>query len=175
MFKECQNRIQSMALIHEKLYLAKEMAEIEYKNYLLNLVNYLFQSYGASSVKISRTIDVFGVSFGLDVAIPVGLIINELVTNSLKYAFQEEITNRNGISENEIKISLGPIYDSTVELIVSDNGRGIPSHLNFKDTKSLGLQLVVLLVEGQLHGEIKNDINYGGTKFIITFKNKKIV
>jgi len=171
MFKECQNRIQSMALIHEKLYLTKEMAEIEYKDYLVNLVDYLFQAYGASSVKISRTIDVFEVSFGLDVAIPVGLIINELVTNSLKYAFPEEITNRNGISKNEIKITLRLIYNNIVELIVSDNGRGIPSHLNFKDTKSLGLQLVVLLVEDQLHGEIIHDRINGGAKFIITFKN----
>ena len=99
------------------------------------------------------------------------MIINELVTNSLKYAFPEEITNRNGISNNEIKISLRPIYNNTIELIVSDNGRSIPSHPNFKDTKSLGLQLVVLLVEDKLHGEIIYGRINGGTNFTITFKD----
>lgn len=172
MFKDCQNRIQAMALIHENLYHSKEMLEIDYKEYLVNLVDYLIQSYGANSDKITRTIDVFNVSFGMNIAIPVGLIINELVSNSLKYAFPEERTNRDGVLKNEIKISLRSIHANAIELVISDNGISIPSYLNFRDTKSLGLQLVVLLVESQLQGKIDHDTTDGGTKFKIRFNSK---
>jgi two-component sensor histidine kinase len=103
------------------------------------------------------------VALGIGVAIPCGLIINELVSNSLKHAFPDK--------KGEINIALSSI-DETIELVVGDNGIGIPENIDFRNTESLGLHLVTLLAEGQLDGEIMLDRS-NGTAFHITFKKKK--
>lgn len=109
--------------------------------------------------------DINHISLDINTAIPCGLIINELVTNSLKHAFPEG-------KEGEIKISLHSMNENTFELMVGDNGIGISEDVDFRSIKSLGLQLVVLLAENQLHGAVNLDMSKG-TEFIITFKEVK--
>ncbi len=157
MLRESQARIKSMGLIHEKLYQSENLAEIDFREYITDLVKTLFQSYGAHDVtfKVEGT-----VSLGIDAAIPCGLLINELVSNSLKHAFPD----RSG----EILIILRSVNE-TVELAVSDNGIGIPEDVDFRASESLGLHLVTMLAEHQLDGEIVLD-RTDGTAFHITFK-----
>ena len=161
MFRESQNRINSMSLIHEKLYRSRDLEKIDLKEYIRDLGNAIFQSCGVKKGTIGLNINIENVQLGIDHSIPLGLIINELITNSLKYAFPGD---RNG----EIKISLHLIDEKTFELIVSDNGVGIPYNVDFRKTESLGLRLVTLLVENQLKGKIDLDRSKG-TEFNIRF------
>lgn len=158
MVKESQNRIKSMGLIHEKLYQSKDMENINFKEYITDMVQELVRSYGAPDIAL--TIEVDDVSLGMDAAVPCGLIINELVSNCLKHAFPEK--------KGEIAVRLSSA-DGTVELAVCDNGIGIPEDVDFRNTKSLGLRLVTILVEDQLKGEIRL-ARSKGTAFHITFK-----
>lgn len=165
MFKDSQNRIMSMSLVYEKLYRSENLEKINFKEYLKDLVNELFQSYGVEQIKVALDINTEDISLGVDTAIPCGLIINELVTNSLKYAFPD---GRKG----EIKIALHRTDENEIELAVGDNGVGIPANLDFRNTKSLGLRLVTIMVENQLNGEINLDRSRG-TEFKIKFKGGK--
>ena len=163
-FKESQNRIRSMALIHEKLYQSRELARIDFVEYVRSLVANLFRSYEVNSDLITLKTNIDDVFLGIDTAIPCGLIIDELVSNSLKYAFTE---GRQG----EIHIDLHSNKESKFTLIVSDNGVGFPKDLDFRNTESLGLQLTCTLVD-QLQGTIELDRS-GGTEFKITFPEPK--
>lgn len=163
-FEESQNRITSMALVHEKLYQSKDLAKIDFNAYIRDMVTGLFQSYGISTDRIKLIFDVGEVSLGINSAIPCGLIINELVTNSLKYAFPD---GRKG----EIKIIVHEI-DNEMELVISDNGVGIPEVIDFRNTGSLGLKLVSILAERQLKGNV-NLNRKAGTEFRIRFKEYK--
>ena len=165
MCKESQNRVKSMALIHEMLYQSKHLSKINFKDYIRTLTNYLFRSCGACPGKIALKIDSENVYLAIDNAIPCGLIINELVSNSLKHAFPDG-------KEGEIKIALHSINKEDIELVVRDDGVGIPEGLDFRNTKSLGLHLVVILAEDQLHGEIKLGRNKG-TEFQIKLRGVK--
>jgi PAS domain S-box-containing protein len=159
--KENQNRIRTMALIHEKLYQCEDMANINVKEYIEAVAYGLFCSYEINTERIALTVDVGPVSLGIDTAIPCGLIINELLSNCLNHAFPG---NRKGC----IKITLGSL-DGVIELVVKDDGVGIPEDIDFKNTDSLGLHLVTILSEEQLDGEIRLTRNTG-TEFRITFK-----
>ena len=165
MLKDSQNRITSMALVHENLYLSEDLSKISLKEYIDDLVSGLFQSYGVSEGKVALNINVESVFLGIDSAIPCGLIINELISNSLKYAFPEG-------KYGKIKIFLRSIDENMIELLVGDNGVGIPEDMDFRKTESLGMQLVTMLVENQLHGEIKLD-REEGTEFKIKFRGIK--
>jgi two-component sensor histidine kinase len=162
MFKESQDRIRSMALVHERLYQSENFTNVDFRGYVKSLVNSLFRSHRVDPNKISLKIEVEDVSFGLDSATHCGLIINELVSNSLKYAFPQE-------REGEIRISLRSINKNEIELRVSDDGVGIPENLDFRNTKSLGLELVMILAEDQLKGKVELD-RTGGTRYHILFK-----
>ncbi len=164
MLKESQNRVRSMALVHERLYQSENLADIDFYEYITSLVRGLFRSYNATANRISLVIEVEDVSLGVDTAVPCGLIINELVSNSLKYAFP---SGRKG----EIKIVLRSVCE-TVELTVADNGVGIPEDIDFRTADSLGLDLVTTLAEYQLGGEITLD-RTEGTVFCITFEGVK--
>lgn len=160
LLKNSQDRIRSMSLIHELLYQTKDFSTINFSEYIRSIATNLFQSYNQNKL-INLTLELSPVSLDLDSAIPCGLIINELITNSLKYAYPN--------SENgAIKIHLSQEKDIVI-LIIEDNGKGFPSAIDFRETESLGMQLVVSLTD-QIDGEIKMD-NSKGTKFEIQFKN----
>ncbi|MGD0235319.1 MAG: histidine kinase dimerization/phosphoacceptor domain -containing protein [Syntrophorhabdales bacterium] len=156
MFKESRNRIRSMTLIHEKLYRSKDLANIDVAEYIQNLSSNLFRSYSAGRVSLKTQVD--DILLGIDTAIPCGLIINELVSNSLKHAFPEK--------QGEIFVDLHR-DDGRFTLIVRDNGVGLPESVDFRNTDSLGLQLVCTLTD-QLDGAIELN-RIGGTEFKITF------
>ncbi|MBW2037353.1 MAG: PAS domain S-box protein [Deltaproteobacteria bacterium] len=161
-FKESQDRIRSMAYIHEQLYQSNDLANINLNEYINRLVDSLLRSHKVHPERIALKIDVGDVLLGIDKAIPCGLIINELVTNSLKYAFPEE-------KRGEIRITLRSSEEDGIELMVCDNGIGFEPHLDFRDTDSLGMQLVVMLVK-QIGGSIELKRN-GGTTFKIKFES----
>lgn len=160
-FKESQNRIKSMALVHERLYQSEDLASIDFHEYVSLLINSLFRSYGVNTEKITLKTDIEDVLLGVDIAIPCGLIINELVSNSLKYAFPED-------KEGEIKITLRTSDESAMALTVADNGIGMPGDLDLTNSGSLGLKLVKILTD-QIDGQIELDRSEG-TKFRIGFK-----
>ena len=160
LFKDSQNQVRSMALIHEKLYQSQDLAHMDFNEYIRSLTNQLFRSYGVNPDAIAAKIQVDDVSLDIDAAIPCGLIINELVTNSLKYAFPDGM-------EGEIAIDLTTEEEKST-LIVSDNGVGLPKELDFKNTESLGLQIVIMLVK-KLKGTIELS-NHSGTEFEIVFQ-----
>ncbi|HEY9245268.1 MAG TPA: histidine kinase dimerization/phosphoacceptor domain -containing protein [Candidatus Methanoperedens sp.] len=164
-FKECQNRIISMSLVHEKLYNSKDFTRIDFKDYITDMVSVLFESYSVHTDNVKLNINVENIFLPIDSAIPCGLIINELVTNSLKYAFPD---GRKG----EIKIELHKTEGNYLEILVSDNGIGMPDEFDFEKTDSLGLQLVSILGKNQLDGRIDLDLSKG-TEFQIRFKGEK--
>jgi predicted ATPase/two-component sensor histidine kinase/tRNA A-37 threonylcarbamoyl transferase component Bud32 len=175
-FKESQNRVRSMALIHEKLYQSKDFTRIDFAEYTRNLTTYLFRSYAIYPQTITSEINVDDVSLGIDMAIPCGLIINELVSNCLQHGFP-----RGGKGKIHVELRLDkdlPVRDTETgerfTLIVSDNGVGFPKDLDFRNTETLGLQLVITLVK-QLKGTIELDSPPGrsGTEFKITFARYK--
>jgi PAS domain S-box-containing protein len=163
MFQESQNRVRSMALVHERLYQSPDLTRIDFAEYVRSLANHLFRSYGVNTNVIKLKINVDDVFLGVDTAIPCGLIINELVSNSLKHAFPDG-------GEGEVRIELRA-DDGQLMLMVSDNGVGFPQDLDFRDTGSLGLQLVNTLVE-QIEGTIELDRS-DGTAFRIAFAELK--
>ncbi len=161
LLKESQNRIKTMAYIHESLYQNKTFTSINFSEYISTLASNILQSYAASAQKVSLSLDVNKIILNLDTSIPAGLIINELVTNSIKHAF-------NGAKEGIILINLHT-KDNVLFLEVSDNGKGFPKEIDFRNTNSLGLQLVNTLVE-QLNGKLELSGNKeGGTSFFINF------
>jgi len=158
--KKSQNRIKSMEMIHETLYNSSNHSKINFSDYVHSLTSNLLTSYKLSE-KILPVIEIGDLELNLETAILCGLIINELVSNSLKYAFPNtEI--------GEVHVSLN-LVDNKYKLIVSDNGIGFPEDIDFKNIDSLGLQLVNNITS-QLDGEIKLDRSIG-TKFIINFEN----
>ncbi|MBD3291184.1 HAMP domain-containing protein [candidate division KSB1 bacterium] len=168
MFRESQTRVRSMALIHETLYRSGDLARIDISEYTRSLVRNLFRSFKLSQESITLTIEVENVYMDINTAIPCGLIINELVSNSLKHAFPIRERDRTGQSirsENEIIISITKRDDNLFELIVADNGISLPKEIDH--TNTLGLQLVHTLTE-QINGSIILDVT-GGTKFTIVF------
>ncbi|MBF0519667.1 MAG: response regulator [Nitrospirae bacterium] len=160
-FKDSENRIKSMALVHEKLYKTADMARVDFAAYVKSLAYGLYSSYVVSG-SISLSVDIGDVTLGIDVAIPCGLVINELISNSLKYAFKSG-------TGGEVSVSLRETEDGYFELAVKDNGEGIPESIDFRNSDSLGLQLVVSLSEDQLHGSISLNRD-NGTAFTIKFK-----
>ncbi len=160
-FRDSQNRVKSMALVHEKLYQSENLARIDFDKYINSLMRDLFQSYGTNAGRVTLKLEVEDISLGIDMAVPCGLVINELVSNSLKHAFTDG-------REGEIKIVFRAVGEE-IELIVSDNGVGIPENIDVRDTGSFGLHLVTILVEDQLEGsiELKRE---RGTEFRIRFR-----
>ncbi|XHX78233.1 MAG: sensor histidine kinase [Stenomitos frigidus ULC029] len=162
---ESQNRIKSIALIHEKLYRSETLAHINLSQYIPTLAASLFSSYNIHTniIRLKTTID--DVALDIDTVIPCGLIINELVSNALKYAFPDD-------RPGEIAIALHASSDRAVNLVVRDNGVGMPAEFELANTDSLGLKLVRDLVQ-QLEGKLVLS-RYAGTEFRITFAGSEI-
>jgi len=160
LFEESQNRIYSMALIHEKLYRSPTIGQINLEDYIQDLANNLFDSYNVSEDCIQLHINVEPIFLNIETATPCGLIINELVSNSLKHAFPDD---REGI----VSIDCHQQSDGQIHLVISDNGIGFPEALDFQDTESMGFQVVCTLIE-QLEGTIELQRTHG-TSFAIQF------
>jgi two-component sensor histidine kinase len=159
-FKESQSRIRSISLVHEKLYRSKDLVRIDFSDYVQEITTHLFHLYGKRAT-VGLEVDIGELSMHVSTAIPCGIIINELVSNALKYAFPDD---RNG----RICIRLREDQDRQYVLTVSDNGIGFPKDLDFHNTETLGLQLVVTLT-GQLGGTIQRHDGKEGTAFAIKF------
>lgn len=178
-FQDSQNRVISMSLIHEELYKTGEIGDFEtfdFKAYLKKLANELFRSYLVGNQDIHLKLNIEKIFLGMDTGIPLGIIINELISNSLKHAFPAG-------REGEIQIKLHKIESGKISgedretgrcesseflLVVSDNGVGIPEKIDFRHTSSLGLQLVNILVD-QIEGSIEL-VRGTGTEFRIKFR-----
>lgn len=160
--RESRNRIRSMAIIHENLYRTKDFSSINFANYLQNLTANLIASYRINE-EVVLDADLQDIDLVLDQAIPCGLLMNELITNALKYAWKpgEKGTITLRLSENE----------NMVELLIADDGIGLPVPFEEMNSDTLGLQLVVTLIE-QLEGELKVETE-NGTKYLIKFENIK--
>jgi PAS domain S-box-containing protein len=164
MFIDSQNRVKSMALIHDILFQSRDIANIDFAEYIKTISVQLFRSYGAYSKKIDLVINVNDILLDVNTAIPCGLIVTELISNSLKYAF---IDGRDGT----ISIDFSKTCNDALMLIVSDNGIGFCDNVAGENIQSLGLKLVVALVN-QLAGTVEIDHAHG-TTFTITFSDDK--
>jgi len=172
-FKESKNRVISMALIHEELYGSKEVSTLDFGAYLNKLTKDLFKCYNFGDLKAHLILEIEEKTFfNMDTAVPLGIIVNELVSNSLKHAFPSRDKGKIQIklckeeSRNFENKRIGN-KDTSFVLAVSDNGIGIPETVNLEDSDTLGIQLVTILVD-QLDGkfQLKRD---SGTEFIISF------
>ncbi|MFA4861566.1 PAS domain S-box protein [Methanoregula sp.] len=161
--RESQNRIKAMALVHEKLYRAEDISRIDLRDYLAYLGAGLFKSYDAASRGIRLSVEIKDISVDIDAALPLGLIINELISNSLKYAFPE---GKSG------SIFIRVTRDGrALTVLFRDDGIGIPQELDWRNTLSLGLRLVNTLVD-QLNGTIELD-RTSGTQFTFIINEKE--
>ena len=161
-FQVSQDRIRAMALVHEKLYLSEDLARIDFGEYIESLASDLRSSYGLNSQHVKLKIDVDNILLGVDTAIPCGVIVNELVANSLKHAFPEDRSGEIAISFREV--------DGHYSMIFKDDGVGLPEGLDISHPSSLGLT-IVNAVTGQLGGTIDLSRN-GGSEISITFPAK---
>jgi two-component sensor histidine kinase len=163
MLEENQHRIQSMALLHEMLYQSDDLATVDFARYLRRLGEHLFGSYGVNSRQIRLVTELDPIGLELDDALPSGLLISEVISNSLKHAFPEG-------REGEVRIGMRRQAPDTVLLTVSDDGVGLPSGLEWSTSRSLGLRLVRALAE-QLRAnlDIRSD---GGTHVKLLFTVK---
>jgi len=164
LFKETQNRIRSLALVHEKLYQSKNLSMIDFAEYIRSLITYLWQFFMIDSETIRLHLDLEEAYFDINTAIPCGLIVNELVSNILKHAFP---VGRKG----EVRIVLVRADGNKFMLVVQDDGIGFPENLDFRKSETLGMQIVTMLVQ-QLDGTIELE-REEGTTFKIVFEELK--
>lgn len=161
---ESKDRVRSMAIIHENLYRTNNFSSINFSSYVKELAHNLVASYQFNkNVRISLDFDIHEVELNLDQAIPCGLVINEIITNSIKYAFSEK-------TEGTIFLAMQE-QEGLIKIEVADNGTGFPENLDYLNSDSLGIQLIITLIE-QLDGNIKMD-NSQGIKYLINFEKEK--
>lgn len=192
-FRESESRILSMSLIHQELYESGKLDSLDFSSYLRKLITDLIRSYKTENCRIQVNLNANSVFLGVDTAVSLGIIINEFFTNAIKYAFPAETNgeiyisllregdkeeNGNKVS-NDISSSRSPDLKSSLSksrtcehftLVFADNGKGFPEDIDFRNSTSLGLQLVNTLVD-QIVGNIELERNIG-TKFIIKFKGE---
>jgi PAS domain S-box-containing protein len=161
MFQESQNRVHSMALIHESLYQSENLSEIDFPSYIEQLTAHLFRSYGVDADRVQMAASIDKLRLTIDTAVPCGLIINELVSNCLKYAFP-------GGRSGRIRIDIREDENRRIRLSVSDDGVGLPEGLSPSTAKSLGLRLVRTLAD-QLGATVEMRSN-GGAQIALTLQ-----
>ena len=161
--KDSQSRVYAMSAVHETLHGSDKLSRIDLKTYLSKITSSIFQSYAVSPTQLKLKNEIEEIVIDINQASPLGLIINELISNALKYAFPKGRRGEVYVSMNK----LGEVF----ELIVMDDGVGMPVGLDWKNSKTLGLKLVRTLVENQLDGSIEMESNHG-TKFTIKFKTE---
>ncbi len=163
MLRDSQDRVRAMALAHEMLYRSRDLSTVDFGEYGRSLVTHLSRSYGVRTSQITLRVQIERVFLGLDVAVPLGLIINELITNSIKHAFPGE-------RKGEIFLGLRAPSDSTYELTVSDDGVGMAQSVDLAHADTLGLQLVHTLTD-QLEGHVELQADVG-TELRIAFPRR---
>ncbi|MGB8953680.1 MAG: histidine kinase dimerization/phosphoacceptor domain -containing protein [Candidatus Aminicenantales bacterium] len=163
-FRKTQNRIRSIALVHENLYRFKDMSRIDISEYIHGLAIHLFHSYHVDTDLVRFKPEIARIYMDINTAIPCGLIVNELVSNALKHAFL-------GKRRGEVCVHLSPFNHHQFELVIRDNGIGFPNIIDFKKTETLGLQIVMTLVD-QLDGTIEL-ARKKGTEFTLIFNELK--
>lgn len=152
-----------MSLIHERLYQSNDFAGVDLADYIITIAHDLLETYELNYTDCILEFNTEPIKLDIVQAIPCGLMINEILSNIFKYAFPQSFSGRATIS-----ISLHKLDDSDIELIISDNGIGLPDNIDLDKTESLGLSLVFLLTN-QLHGKVEID-RKSGTKYTIRFK-----
>jgi two-component sensor histidine kinase len=165
MLRESQNRIRSMALIHQTLYESKDFAGVDFGTFLDTLIPTLLSSYGADPFRIALSIQAAGVKLPINLAIPCGLMVNELVSNALKHAFPGDRSGAIAVTVHAMPDPEAP--GEQVVLSVSDDGAGLAATVDLETTETLGLRLVQLLTD-QVHGVLEIH-RANPTRFIITF------
>lgn len=161
-FQETRDRIYSISAVHSQLYNSENYAAVDYKEYIKNLVTNIFYSSQISGlVKLHLELD--DVTLPIDKAIPCGLLLNEIVTNAFKHAFPE---NRKG----NLQIIMSSLEDKNCEIIVKDDGIGIPENFNLEKSKTYGLKLINLMTK-QINGTLKIE-SKNGTEFRIRFSTE---
>jgi two-component sensor histidine kinase len=153
-----------MALVHEQMYQSNDFTTIDLGAYIQNLTKRLVASSRQFGTEIDITEKVY---LTLELAVPCGIVINELINNSLAHAFPDSWTGK-----KKIRISVRRMKNNKIDLVVADNGVGFPKKFNFRESESLGLKLVTILVEEQLNGKIKL-VKGSGTTFHIIFKESE--
>ena len=161
-FQECERRVRAMALVHEKLYQSRDLSEVSARDYLGSLVNDLVTTYSLAA-EIRIQLEIEEIPLTLDMAIPCGLIVNELVTNTLKYAFK-------GRNRGVLTVGMAREPEHRYTLTVQDDGVGFPPGLDLSTAETLGLKLVWVLSH-QLDGDVRVESG-PGTRFVITFPDK---
>lgn len=164
-FQESQERIQAMALIHERLYCSKNLSHIDFGQYIRDLAAELLQTYSVNSRSIALQVNANGILLNLKTAIPCGLIINELIANALKHAFPAGHQGQINITLNRVETEADTRTEQ-YRLIVQDNGIGLPMEIDCQQPKTFGLNLVRILTR-QLQGEVEVD-RCNGTAFVVT-------
>lgn len=163
LFEDCRNRVNSMALIHEKMYQSNNLVNIDIRNYIDELIRSLIDTYDSSKTIHLHT-DIEEQPLRIDTIVPLGLILNEIISNSLKYAFEDK-------AEGDLSVSFHKISGNKFVIEVSDNGKGISQAINFENPNSLGLQLIHML-SGQISGKVVMS-NENGTKYRIEFEEEE--
>jgi two-component sensor histidine kinase len=161
-FSQSQNRVQSIALVHERLYESADLSHVDFAKYVVVLLDNIFDTYGATNRGISKDVDIGDANLTVDIAIPCGLIVNEVVTNALKHAFPN---GRHGT----VRVSLTE-RNEMLELTIQDDGVGIPAGIDPRNTVSLGLDLVTTFAD-QLNAEVEIS-RVGGTSFRFRFRKE---
>ncbi|MFK7799154.1 MAG: PAS domain-containing protein [Aureispira sp.] len=168
-FADSQYRINSMAIVHELLYQSNNLAKLNYKDYLKKLSQYLISSIKGLNNKVELKLDVGNIKLSIDTAIPLGLLINEVITNSLKYGIPEDNAGCISIKIYEAVEDKKRSKKPSFILEIGDDGVGFPNTVNYRNSKSLGLKLIHNLTR-QLEGTITKDLNKKGINYIIAFK-----
>ncbi len=165
MFQESRLRVRSMAMVHEKLYRSKDLARVDFNEYILSLGYHLFQIYGVTPDTVVLKVDAENIFLDINTAIPCGLLVSELISNALKHAFPD---GRKG----EVAINMKSVGNGSYTLTVHDDGVGLTQDLDLKSSDSFGLQLVDMLAE-QLQGSVSIQRN-GGVTFTVQLREVSV-
>lgn len=164
--KEGRNRVQSMALIHDMLHRSDDMASIDLKTYIDELIRSIYQTYNVSYGEVELETDMGNILLGIDQANPCVQVINEIISNSLQHAFPDDYEGK-----KKLKVSTKLTDDQNIEIVISDNGVGIPEKVDLESSETFGFRLIHMLVVDQLDGDVEV-IRDGGTTFKIRFRKE---
>jgi two-component sensor histidine kinase len=160
---ESANRVKSMALVHEQLYRSGDLSNISLAEYLKQLIEYIAHAHQPLSARVPVRLEAAGLKLGIETAVPLGLMVNELVSNAYKHGYGPQA------ARGEIVLRMEALEDGRVRLEVMDDGRGLPEGFDPKAASSLGLQLVLTLAQ-QLGGELRHASSAGRTSFEVLFR-----